>query len=175
MSKQAIEAKSQIVDQIVENIENSSSLVLVSYQGITVEQDTKLRKQFREKGVIYKVLKNRLIKRAFNKLGYEQFDSQLEGTTAIAFGTEDMSAPAKILMDTAKDVKCMSIKSGLVDGTYLDVKGVEALAAIPSKEILIAKLLGAMQSPITGLAGVLNNTVASLPRVLSAIAEQKAE
>lgn len=174
MSKKAIQEKSLIVDQIIEKIKKSSSLVLIDYQGLTVFQDTKLRNQFRASGVEYKVLKNRLVQRALEQLGYKGFNKDLEGPTSIAFGTTDMAAPAKILNEAVKEYKKLRVKCGLVDGSYLSANDVTALAALPSKAVLISKLLGAMQSPITGLASVLNNVVASLPRVLQQIAEKKA-
>lgn len=175
VSVKAIQEKSAIVDQIVDKINNASSIVLIEYQGLTVFQDTKLRNMFRENGVEYKVLKNRLVKRAFNQLGYTDFDKDLEGPTAVAFGSSDIAAPAKVVTDAIKEFKKIKVKSGFVDGTYLDVQGVNALASLPSREVLIAKMLGSMLSPVTRLAGVLNNTIAALPRVLQAIAEQKAE
>lgn len=175
MSKKAIEEKSKIVDQLVEKIENASSLVLIDYKGLTVTQDTKLRNHFRQSGVEYKVLKNRLLKRAFNQLGYADFDKDLEGPTAVAFGSEDMAAPARIVKDSIKEFKKISVKSGLVDGVYLQADGVTTLASLPTKEELIAKMLGSMMSPVTRFASVLNNTIAALPRVLNAIAEQKSQ
>lgn len=175
MSVKAIQQKSAIVDEVSEKINNASSVILVDYQGLTVAQDTKLRTMFREKGVVYKVIKNRILIRSFNKLGYSDFDKDLEGTTAVAFGGKDLSAPAKVLTDAIKEFKKIKIKSGLLDGEYLTPQEVNAVALLPSRDVLIAKMLGSMLSPITGLASVLNNTVAALPRVLQAIADKKAE
>jgi len=175
LSEKAIQLKSQIVDEVVEMISKSSSLVLIDYKGLTVAQDTELRNEFRSQGVDYKVIKNRILVRAFNKLGYTGFDSDLEGPTAVAFGSEDITAPAKVLTAKAKQFPKIKIKSGLVDGTYLDVAGVRSIASLQSKEVLIAKMLGSLLAPISGLAGVLNNTLASLPRVLQAVADAKAE
>jgi len=175
VSKKAIQEKSVIVDGIAEKIENSASLVLIDYQGLTVFQDTKLRNMMRANGVEYKVLKNRLLQRAFNKLGYTDFDKDLEGPTAVAFSSKDVAAPAKVLNEAVKEFKKLKVKSGLVDKTYLNTEDVAAIASLPSKEVLIAKMLGSLLAPITKLAGVLNNTVAALPRVISKIAEKKAE
>lgn len=175
MSIKAIQEKSIIVEQIKEKIKNSPSLVLIEYQGLTVFQDTKLRNMFRANGIEYKVLKNRLLQRAFNELGYSQFDKDLEGPTAVAFGSNDLAAPAKLIGDAMKEFKKIKVKSGLADNTYLSPNDVTALASLPSKEVLIAKMLGSMLSPVTKFASVLNNTIAALPRVLNAIAEKKAE
>lgn len=175
MSTKAIQEKSIKVDQVADKIKNASSLVLIDYQGLTVMQDTKLRNMFRDQDVEYKVIKNRILVRAFNQLGYTDFDKDLEGPTAVAFGGKDLAAPAKVLNDAIKEFKKIKIKSGLVDGVYLDSKEVSAIAALPSREVLIAKMLGSLMSPISRLAGVLNNTIAALPRVISKIAEKKAE
>jgi large subunit ribosomal protein L10 len=175
VSIKAIELKSRIVEELTDKIKNASSLVIVDYKGLSVSQDTTLRNMMREQGVEYKVLKNRLLKRAFNALGYTEFDKDLEGPTAVAFGGKDLATPARVINSAIKDFKKITVKCGLVDGTYLNPQGVTALASLPSKEVLIAKLLGTMLAPLSGLAGVLNNTIAALPRVISKIAEKKAE
>jgi large subunit ribosomal protein L10 len=174
VSKIAIQEKSVVVDQIIEKIKNAPSLVIIDYQGLTVFQDTKFRNMFRANGVEYKVLKNTLLRRALNSLGYNQFDKDLEGPTAVAFASTDMAAPAKIVGDAIREFKKIKVKCGLVDGTYLDAEGVNGLANMPSKEVLIAKLLGTMLAPVTGLASVLNQTIAALPRVLQAAADKMA-
>lgn len=156
-----VELKQPIVDEIKGYVEQAQAAVLVDYCGLTVEQDTELRKQLREAGVVYKVYKNTMLKRAFEGTDYAQLDSLLEGPTAIAFGIEDATAPARILNKFAKTAEKLEFKGAVVEGTFYDVNGVKALANIPSREELISKLLGSMQSPI-----------ASFARVVKQIAEQ---
>lgn len=146
-----LEAKKVLVDEIKEKIKTSSSLTLVDYRGLTVEEDMAMRKAFREAGVEYKVYKNRLVQKALNELGYTDFDQDLQGTTAFAFGKDEVSAP-KILVDTIEKTKKMELKCGLVNGEKVDAKMIETLAKIPSKEVLISKLLYLLQSPIRSVA-----------------------
>lgn len=150
------EAKKQVVEEIKAKIGESKSVVLVDYKGLTVAEDTALRNEFRKANIQYKVLKNTLVKRAFNDLGVNNFDADLNGTTAVAFGPDETSA-SKVVIDNAKkyDGK-LSAKSAYVNGEYVDVKGIEALAAIPSREVLISTLAGTLQSLIGGLAVALN-------------------
>lgn len=169
----ALELKKQAVKEIKEKISDATSVVLVDYKGLNVAQDTELRREFREQDIEYKVLKNRLVKIAFNELGYKDFDQFLEGPTAVAF-SKDPIAPAKVIMDNSKKFKKLEPKCALVDGAFVDVDGVKSLAEMPPKEVLIAKMLGSMQSPITGFVRVLNGTVAGLAIALKAIADQKA-
>lgn len=151
-----VEIKQPIVDEIKEHVKNASSVVLVDYRGLTVEQDTKLRKELREAGVVYKVYKNTLLKRAFEGTDFAQLDADLEGPSAVAFSYEDATAAARITSNFAKQATALEIKSGVVEGTYYDVKGMGVIATIPSRDELISKLLGSLQSPITNLARVLN-------------------
>ena len=151
-----VEIKQPIVDEIKSYVKDAKAVVAVDYRGLTVAEDTKLRKQLREAGVVYKVYKNTLLKRAFEGTEYEALDKHLEGPTAVAFGMEDATAPARILAECAKTMPKLEFKSGVVDGTYYDAKGVQVIATIPSREVLISKLLGSLQSPITNLARVLN-------------------
>ena len=144
-----VEIKQPIVDEIKGHVEKASSIVLVDYRGLTVEQDTKLRKELREAGVVYKVYKNTLLKRAFEGTDFSQLDVDLEGPSAVAFSYEDATAAARIMSN-------FEIKSGVVEGTYYDAKGMNVIATIPSREELISKLLGSLQSPITNFARVLN-------------------
>ncbi|MEG2456858.1 MAG: 50S ribosomal protein L10, partial [Clostridia bacterium] len=130
MSEQVLQIKKQIVEEIKTKIQNASSLVLVEYKGLTVKQDTEFRSKLRESGVDYKVMKNRLVKIAFNELGYTQFDSALEGPTAIAFGSRDAIAPAKIVCEGIKSYNKLSAKCGLIDGAYLDEAGIKIIAAL---------------------------------------------
>ena len=150
-----VEIKQPIVDEIKGHVEKSSSVVLVDYRGLTVEQDTKLRKELREAGVVYKVYKNTLLKRAFEGTDFLQLDVDLEGPSAVAFSYEDATAAARIIANFAKQAKALEIKSGVVEGTYYDAKGMSVIATIPSREELISKLLGSLQSPITNFARVL--------------------
>ncbi len=151
-----VELKQPIVDEIKNYAADAKAAVLVDYRGLTVEQDTKLRRQLREAGVVYKVYKNTMLVRAFEGTDFAQLDKDLEGPTAIAFSAEDETAPARILSEFAKEAEALQFKSGVVAGTYYDEAGMQALAKIPSRDALISKLLGSLQSPITNLARVLN-------------------
>ena len=167
------EAKKVVVAEITEKIKASKSVVFVDYNGLTVAEVSALRNKCREAGCEYKVYKNTLVRKAFNDLGFKDFDADLNGPTAIAFGSDETGA-AKIMSAAAKDYeKKITLKSAFVDNSYVDKNGVKALATMPSKEELLAKLLGSLQAPVANLAGVLNNMLAALPRALSAVAEQK--
>lgn len=151
-----VELKQPIVEEIKGYVEKTQSAVLVDYRGITVEQDTILRRKMREAGVVYKVYKNTMLKRAFEGTDYDQLSQHLEGTTAIAFGLEDATAPARILSEVMKEANTIEFKGAVVEGTYYDAAGVKAIANIPSRDVLISKLLGSLQSPIANLARVIN-------------------
>ncbi len=151
-----VELKQPIVDEIAENIKDAQSVVLVDHRGLTVEQDTVLRKNLREAGVTYKVYKNTLMKRAFKDTQFEGLGTYLEGPSAIAISKDDATAPARILAEFAKKADKLEIKGGVVEGDVYDAKGIEVIAAIPSREVLISRLLGSMQSPVTNFARVLN-------------------
>ena len=168
----ALEEKKQLVEEIKSKISDAKSVVIVDYKGLTVFQDTELRKTLREANVEYRVLKNRLVQKAFNELGYTDFDEALNGPTAVAFANGDPVAPAKILLESADKYKKMAIKCGMIEGSYITEDGVKELATLPPKEVLVAKLLGTLEAPISGLARVLNETIAGLARVLNAIAEK---
>ena len=152
------------VAEIKEKLEKATSVVLSQYQGLTVEEDTVLRKNLREAGVEYKVYKNTLVTLAAKELGLDGIVEYLEGPVAIAFGYEDVTVAARVLNDFAKDHKKLELKAGIVEGEVYDTNKIKQLATIPSKEVLIAKLLGSIKSPI-----------ASFARVINAIAESKAE
>lgn len=158
-NRQLKEAK---VAEIKEKLEKAQAVVLAKYQGLTVEEDTLLRKNLREAGIEYKVYKNTLVTLVVKELGIEGFDEYLEGPVSIAFGYDDVTAPARILNDFAKDHKALELKAGIVDGELYDAAKIQQLATIPSKEVLIAKLLGSIKSPISSFA-----------RVISAIADSK--
>ena len=157
-----VELKQPIVDEIINNVKDAESVVLVNYSGLTVEQDTALRKELREAGVVYKVYKNTMMNFAFKGTPCEELCQHLEGTNALAVCTEDATAPARILAKYAKDVPTLELVAGVVEDTYYDKAGIEALSKVPSREELLGKLLGSMQSPITNFA-----------RVIKQIAEQK--
>ena len=151
-----IEAKQVVVNEIKDKLSRAASVVVVDARGLTVEQDTALRKSLREAGVDYKVYKNTLVTLAANELGLGDLVQYLEGPVSIAFGYEDATAPARVLNDFAKDHKKLELKAGVVDGIVYDKAGVEKLATIPSKEVLIAKLLGSFKAPLSNLAYLLN-------------------
>ena len=156
-----VELKQPIVEAIAEEIKDAQSVVLVDYRGLTVAQDTELRKQLREAGVVYKVYKNTMMKRAFEGTEFEGLENCLEGPSAIAVSKDDATAPARILCKFAKDAPALELKGGVVEGTVYDVAGLAELSKIPSREELLSKLLGSIQSPITNFA-----------RVIKQIAEQ---
>ncbi|MCM1569179.1 MAG: 50S ribosomal protein L10 [Roseburia sp.] len=151
-----VELKQPIVEEISASVKDAQSVVLVDYRGLTVEQDTQLRKNLREAGVGYKVYKNTLMMRAFKGTDFEGLAPYLEGPSAVAYSTEDATAPARILAEFAKKADKLEIKGGVVEGTVYDAKGMAAIASIPSREVLISRLLGSMQSPIINFARVMN-------------------
>ncbi len=151
-----VELKQPIIDEIKAMLDGAQSAVVAEYLGITVEQDTKLRKELRENGVQYKVFKNTLIKRAAEGTDFAQLDPNLVGPTALAVSKTDATAPARIIAKYAKDIECLNLKAGVIEGTYYDQAGIQTIATIPGREELLSKLLGSLQSPITNLARVLN-------------------
>lgn len=169
------EAKKLVVEDIKERIQNAKSVVFVKFNGLSVAEDTELRREFRKNNVEYKVLKNTLIKRAFNDLGVTDFDEDLNGPTSIAFGADETAASKVIVEAARKYNEKVSVKCAYVDGGKVDVEGVKALASMPSKEELIAKMLGSMQAPIANFVGVLSAIPRGLVIALNAIAEQKAQ
>ena len=151
-----IEQKQVIVNEIKEKLEKATSVVMVDARGLTVEQDTALRKQLREAGVDYKVYKNTMVHFAIQGTQFEGLSEYLEGPSAMAYSTEDATAPARVLAQFAKTADKLEIKAGVVEGTVYDAKGMAAIANIPSRDVLISKLLGSLQSPITNFARVMN-------------------
>ena len=158
-SNAILEQKKQVVADLAEQIKASASGVVVNYQGITVDADTKMRKALREAGVTYTVMKNSMTGRACESVGLGEMKQYLTGMTAIAIGSEDAVAPAKVLKEYAEKVESFEILGGYLDGKVIDKATVEQLAAIPSKEVLIAKLLGSIKSPLYGLAYALQAVV----------------
>ena len=150
-----VELKAPIVDEISGHLNGAQGVVLVDYRGLTVEQDTQLRKQLREAGVVYKVYKNTLVKRVDAGTEFETIADTLEGTNAIAFCKTDATAPARILANFAKTADALELKCGVVEGTFYDAAGIATIATIPSREELLSKLLGSIQSPITNFARVI--------------------
>ena len=155
-----IELKKPVVEEISKNIEGAAAVVVVNYSGITVAQDTALRKELREAGVIYKVYKNTMMKLAFKDTPFEALSKDLDGTNALAICKDDATMPARIIAKNAKTAPALEFVSGVIEGNYFDKAGVEALSNVPSRE----ELLGSIQSPIANFA-----------RVISQIAESKAE
>ena len=155
-SKEILELKQQQVEEIKNKISTAKGLVIIDYMGLNVAQDTAFRKEMRNAGVDYQVLKNRLVQRAFNELGFTQFDEALNGPTAVAFSSTDATSPAKVVFDNIKKLNKMSIKCGMLDGKYVDEATVQALSKVPNKETLLAMLLSVLQAPIRGLAVALN-------------------
>ena len=157
-----LEQKKAVVADLVEKIKKAQSGVLVQYQGITVENDTKMRAAFRKAGVDYMVIKNTLIGRACDEVGYEAMKANLNGMSAIAIGYDDPIAPAKIAKEYADKVESFEIKGGFLENAVVDANTVKALADIPSKEVLLARFLGSIQGPISGFA-----------RAIQAVIDQK--
>ena len=157
-----VELKQPIVQEISENIKDAQSVVVVDYRGLTVAEDTQLRKALREAGVTYKVYKNTMIRFAAKGTAFEALEPNLEGPTALAVSKTDATAPARILANFAKTADKLELKGGVVEGTYYDAAGIGVIASIPSRDVLLGRLLGSMQSPITNFA-----------RVIKQIAEQQ--
>ena len=171
-------AKQAVVAQLKEQLESAKGVVLTSYKGLTVAQDTELRRELREAGVSYHVVKNTMLRIAAKEAGIEGIEEHLEGTTAFAFSTEDAVAPAKVICGFIKknkleDAEVLTVKVGRVEGKVIGVDEVKALAALPSREELIAKLLGSMNAPISNTVNVLQGVIRNAVYVLDAIRSQK--
>ena len=154
-SNKVLEAKKQVVEELAGKLQTAVSGVLVKYEGITVADDTALRTALRKAGIEYSVMKNTLTGRACEMVGYGDMKQYLSGMTAIAISQDDAIAPAKIMKEYADKIPSFEIKAGFVDGGVIDQAGVEALAATPSKEVLIAKMMGSLMSSLYGFAYVL--------------------
>ena len=150
-----VEIKKPIVDEISELLNGAATAVLVDYRGLTVAEDTALRKSLREANVVYKVYKNTMINFAIKGTEFEGLSSLLEGPTAIAVCKDDATAAARVLCKFAKEAPALEIKAGVVEGVQYDAEGIKQIANIPSREELLSKLLGSMQSPITNFARVI--------------------
>lgn len=168
-----LEEKKKIVSTLSEKIKVAKAFILADYRGLTVEQDTQLRQELRKEGIEYKVYKNTLTKFAARENGFSELDVFLEGPTAIAFSNEDPVAPAKVLSDFAKKFDKLELKVGVVEGKVVDVNGIKELASLPSRDELLAKVVGTLNAPITGFVNVLNGNLRGLVVALNAVKEQK--
>lgn len=170
--------KKEVVSSLQEEVTTAKGVVLTTYKGLTVAQDTELRRSLREAGVSYHVVKNTMLRIAAQQAGIEGVAEHLKGTTAMAFSTEDAVAPAKVISEFIKKNKLdengvLEIKAGLLDGQVISLDEVKALAALPSREVLIAKILGSMQAPISNTVNVLHGVLRKTVYVLEAIRQQK--
>ena len=159
-----VELKKPIIDEIKGHLDGAKTVVLVDYLGLTVEQDTRRRRQLRENNIIYKVYKNTMVNFAIQGTEFEALAQDLHGATAIAISKEDATAAARVLYNFAKEAPKLELKSGIVESEYYDKEAIKVIATIPSKEELLARFLGSLQSPITNFA-----------RVVDAIANKKEE
>lgn len=174
-SAKVLEEKKVAVSNLTEDLKRAIAGVLVDYRGITVEQDTELRKKFREAGVEYKIVKNTLLRFASKEVGLDELDGVLHGPTAIAYHTEDMIAPAKIITEYAKTNDVIEIKSGFMEGKVISIDEIKTLAATPSKEVLIAKIMGSLNAPVSGLVRLLNTIVEGGTEIADLIAAKSGD
>ena len=171
-----VELKQPVIEEIAGQIKDAQSVVLVDYRGLTGEEDTRLRKELREAGVTYKVYKNTMMNFAFKGTDFESLAPNLEGPSAIAISTTDATAPARVLSKFAKTAPKLELKAGVVEGTYYDAAGIEEVAKVPSRDELLAKFLGSIQSPIANFARVIDQIAkAGGAEAAPADAEVKAE
>lgn len=169
--------KQAVIADLKAQLSTAQGAVLVDYRGLTVAQDTKLRRKLREAGVTYHVVKNTLTNLAAKEAGIEGLEEYLSGTTALAISATDPVAPAKVLSDFQKEisktVKTFNIKAGILEGKVINAEGVKALAELPSREVLLAKLAGTMQAPISGLVSVMAGTIRKFVYAVDAVRQQK--
>ena len=170
-----VELKQPIVAAIAEDVKDAQAIVLVDYRGLTVAEDTELRKQLRDAGIIYKVCKNTMMKRAFEGTEFEGLAQYLEGPSAIAVSKSDATAPARIICKFAQTAAKLEVKAGVVEGKVYDENGVKALSTIPSREELLSKLLGSIQSPIANFARVIKQIAENGGAVAESATEETAE
>jgi len=169
-----LQLKKAVVADIREKFERAHSVVLIDYRGLTVAEVTDLRNQCRAQGVEYVVLKNTMVNLAAQELGIQGLEPFLNGPTAVAFGMKDAVAPAKVLTDFIKKAKKTTVKCGVVERMVIDAAGVQALSELPPKEVLIARMMGSLNAPITNFVGVLSATLRSLVYAIDAVRKQKA-
>ena len=167
--------KISIVSELKQKLSASKGAVLTNYRGLTVAQDTQLRRNLREAGVEYRVVKNTMTRIAAKEAGIEGLDVYLEGPTALAMSETDPVAPARVISDFVKEhkLKVMEVKAGLLDGKVIDAQGVKALAELPSRDVLIAQVLAGMQTPIVGIVNVLQGSIRKFVYALEAVRKQK--
>ncbi len=162
------------VKAIAEHLQGAQSLVLADFTGLSVAEMTDFRAKCREKGVVCRVVKNRLAKIAADEAGLEVLKEHLTGPTALLFGPESQVEPAKVAVAFAKENEKLQVKGGIVDGAYIDAESVVALSKIPGRDELIAQMMGSINSPLRGIAGTINGVLAALTRAVDAVAKQKA-
>jgi large subunit ribosomal protein L10 len=167
--------KTAVVDRMTARLKAADAVVVTDYRGLTVAQISKLRRELRTKGAEFHVVKNSLAQRALSAAGLEMPESLLDGPTAVALLFEDLSGPTKVLRDFAKETNILAIRGGLLSGQAVDAAGVNALADLPSREQLLAQLLGVLQAPQRQLVTVLNSPLRDLVGVLNAHAESGQE
>ncbi len=172
--EKTLNQKREVIEGIGGKMKTAKAMIFADYRGLTVEQDTELRNALRKAGVDYKVVKNTLTRFAANESGLEGLDAYLKGPTAMASSKTDPVAPAKVLSEYAKKYNKLELKAGVVEGRIIDAGGIKALAELPPREVLIARVLGGLNAPISGLVNVLNGNIRGLVVALNAIAEQKA-
>jgi len=174
-SEAKLALKKEIVKELSEKIREAKTLIFADYRGLTVEQDTELRRALRKAGVEYKVVKNTLTKLAAKENGYDELEPFLNSPTAMALSNTDVVAPAKVLSEYAKKFDKLELKVGIVEGKIIDLDGIKAIADLPPREVLIARVLGGFNAPLSGFVNVLNANIRGLVVALNAIAEKKAE
>ncbi|EHR35680.1 50S ribosomal protein L10 [Helcococcus kunzii] len=173
MSQSALSLKQQVVSEIKDAIQNSKSVSIVEYRGLTVSEISDLRNKYRAEGVSYKVYKNTMVKIALEELGYDGFEEYLSGPNGFVFSNEDMVAGPRVTANFAKENEKLVIKAGLLDGKVLNPDEVKALAKLPSREVLVAQVLGTLNAPIAGLANVLQGTIRKVVYALNAVKEKQ--
>lgn len=172
-SEKALNMKKAKVEELSKKIKEAKSFVLADYRGLTVEQDTQLRRAMREAGIEYTVQKNSIVRFAAKENGYDDLDEYLNGPTAIALSVEDPVSPSRVLAKFAKDFNKLEIKAGIVEGKVLDLEGIKSIANLPSREELVARVVGGLSGPLYGIVNVLNANIRGLAVALNAIVEKK--
>lgn len=172
-SEKILNLKKDKVEKLTVKFKDAKSIVLADYRGLTVEQDTNLRKAMRESDIEYSVIKNSITRFAAKETGYEDLDEHLSGPTALAISFQDPVAPSKVLSKYAKEYKVLEIKAGIVEGNIVDVEEIKAIASLPSREELVARVVGGLSGPLYGIVSVLNANIRGLAVALNAIAEKK--
>ncbi len=172
-SEKTLELKKAEVTELSQKLKEAKSFVLADYRGLTVEQDTQLPKAMREARIEYTVVKNSIARFAIEENGYNALDEYLKGPTAIALSTQDPVAPSKVLSKYAKDYEKLDIKVGVVEGKIVDIEGIKSIANLPSREELVARVVGGLSGPLYGIVNVLNANIRGLVVALNAIAEKK--